>query len=70
MDHLALNSKDIAIVGYEPGTQILEVAFRSGGVYRYEGVPEEIYQGFLGASSHGAYFQENIRGRYSHQKVS
>ena len=46
MERIAVKSRDIAIVGYEAESATLEVAFRNGGVYRYQNVPQDIYQQF------------------------
>ena len=65
----AVRSTDLAIVGYDTQGAVVEVAFKSGSVYHYEGVPAEIYEGFMAASSHGKYFQEAIRERYKYRKI-
>ncbi|MBN1687590.1 MAG: KTSC domain-containing protein [Candidatus Omnitrophica bacterium] len=69
MERKAVHSRDIAIVGFDPGTSILEIAFRSGGVYHYKGVTEGIYQDFMSAPSKGTFFQEKIRGKYASKKI-
>lgn len=56
MERVAVRSRDLAIVGYEAETATLEVAFRSGGVYHYSGVPVRLYEELLRAPSHGTYF--------------
>lgn len=58
------DSSAIASVGYDRDREELEVEFRSGNVYRYFRVPEEVYEELLRASSKGRYFGENIRGQY------
>ena len=62
-------SSSLASVGYEPEEAVLEIAFRSGGVYRYFDVPDEVYRDLLSARSHGSYFHENVRGRYEYRRV-
>jgi hypothetical protein len=69
MERQAVRSRDIAIVGYDPKSLTLEVAFRNGGVYHYSGVPETIYKNLMAASSHGSYFQENIKEKYPFRRV-
>ncbi len=59
-----IDSSAIASVGYDAGRETLEVEFRSGNVYRYFGVPEEVYEDFLRARSKGRYFGSFIRGRF------
>ena len=60
----SLASSDLASVGYDKETKILEIEFNSGGVYQYFEVPEYIYEGLLYASSHGKYFNQNIKENY------
>jgi len=61
VERTAVRSKDLAIVGYDAVLKTLEIAFRSGGVYTYSEVPEEIYQGLMQASSMGIFFRDQIK---------
>lgn len=70
MEIKPVRSRDIALIGYDNATSTLEIVFRAGGVYRYQGVPESLYHGLMAASSHGAFFQKHIKGQYSFLKVS
>ena len=70
MERTAVRSKDIAIVGYDAGTALLEVTFRGGGVYQYTKVPAEIHQELMRAESHGTYFNQNIKDKFACTKVS
>ena len=70
MQRTAVRSRDIAIVGYDPETKTLEIAFRIGGVYHYSGVSEEVYQGLLTSPSQGIFFDQRIKGKYPYTKVS
>ena len=70
MDIKPVRSRDLALIGYDNVTSILEVVFRAGGVYRYQGVPENIYHGLMSAPSHGIFFQRHIKTQYPFVKVS
>lgn len=70
MDIQPVKSRDIALVGYDPGSATLEIVFRAGGVYRYQNVPEGVYHALMSASSHGTYFQKHIKSQYTYVKVS
>jgi len=70
MYRIPVTSSNIRSIGYDSQTAILEVEFTSGDVYQYFNVPEHIYQQFLRASSHGQFFNDNIRYNYRYQKVS
>ena len=69
MDRQPVVSSNIAAIGYESGTNTLEVEFASGAVYEYLGVPGDVYDGFLAAESPGRYFAANIKGSYSFNRV-
>lgn len=59
-----VDSSAITSVGYDPARETLELEFSSGNVYRYFGVPQEIYEDFLQAPSKGQFFGTFIRGQY------
>lgn len=73
MNRRPVQSSNVSSVGWEAdgdtGVGTLEVAFKSGHVYRYAEVPQSVYLDFLGASSIGRYFQTEINGRYEHSRV-
>lgn len=62
-------STEIEWIGYEEKKSMLQVEFIAGGVYQYEGVPEDVYLDFLNSPSHGQFFETNIKGRYSYRRV-
>ncbi len=64
-----INSTSIAEIGYHAPLQVLEIAFRSGAVYRYRAVPMEIYKGLMKAESKGRYFTQNIRNRFKFHRT-
>lgn len=70
MDRVAVKSTEIAIVGYDSRNSKLEITFRRGGVYRYAGVPGNVYDELMNAESQGSYFAENIKEKYPFTKVS
>lgn len=63
-----VNSSDLYSVGYSDS--VLEIQFRSGGIYQYFNVPERIYIGLLNATSHGQYFHRNIKNSYAYRKIA
>ena len=64
MGRQPVRSSNIRSVGYEANVQGLELEFRSGGIYRYAGVPEKIYSNLMRAESKGSYFHNQIKDRY------
>ena len=69
MNRIPVSSSNLASVGYDEMSHILEIEFRSGGVYQYSGVPRSEYEALMSASSLGSYFAANIRNRYSYRRV-
>ena len=62
-------SSNLAQASYDPETQELIIAFQSGDEYSYSNVPVETYRGLTHASSAGAYFHRQIKGRYADEPV-
>jgi hypothetical protein len=70
MERQSVSSSNLASVGYDTQRHVLEVEFLNGSIYQYSGVPESEYRGLMSASSHGSYFNANIKnGGYSYHKV-
>lgn len=72
MNRVAVVSSNLASVGYDEVSRVLEVEFKHGGVYRYSGVPERVYVGLITAESVGGYFHANIKkgNQYPYRKVN
>ena len=64
-----VRSSNIHSIGYDKEELILEIEFQSGGIYQYFGVPEYAYNDLMTASSHGSYFSQAIKDRYSYRKI-
>jgi len=62
-------SSDLASVGYDERTRVLEIEFHSGGIYRYLDVPKEIFDALLAAESKGRFFAARIRNQFRFQMV-
>ncbi|MGH8095070.1 MAG: KTSC domain-containing protein [Chthoniobacterales bacterium] len=62
MTLIPVNSSAIQAVGYDGHT--LTIEFTSGRVYDHPGVPYDVYSGLMNAPSMGAYYNQNIRGKY------
>jgi hypothetical protein len=52
MDKIHVQSSNIAMIGYEPETETLEIDFLNGSTYQYKNVPQVIYDGLMTAPSH------------------
>ena len=64
-----VNSSNIDSVGYDPDKNILQIKFKSGGIYNYHDVPKRIYTTMIAAPSKGKYFHQEIKGNFKFVKV-
>lgn len=64
-----VNSTSIAGIGYHAKLQVLEIAFHSGAVYRYEAVPSAVFESLMKAESKGRYFSRQIRDRFQFHRM-
>jgi hypothetical protein len=69
MQRQPVNSSNLASVGYDPGNETLEIEFRNGTIYRYLNVPTFEHDRLMSATSHGVYFNANIRDVYSFERA-
>jgi len=70
MERMPVQSSNLASVGYDSASQILEIEFNHGGIYQYFNVPTHIHDGLMSAGSKGTYFDQNIKkGGYPYNKV-
>ena len=70
MNRQYVSSSNIASIGYDSTSQILEVEFLNGAVYQYYDVPEALYEGLMAADSHGKFLNEYIKmGGYRYDRV-
>ena len=60
-----LQSSGISEAIYHPHSQILEVCFHSGHVYRYSGVPDSVFHELSAAESAGKYYNSSIKGKFA-----
>lgn len=57
-------------VGYDEQAQALYVVFRnSGAKYRYDNVPQNVWNSLINSSSLGRYFNSYIKGHYNHTRI-
>lgn len=69
MQRIPVPSSNLAAIGYDPDTEILEVEFLNGSVYEYKNVPQVVYDELMSSSSHGTYFNSQIRNTYPSAKI-
>jgi len=64
-----VSSSNIRAIGYDAETSTLTIEFHGGRVYEYRSVPESVYRRLMDASSHGTYFSDYIKDRYSTARI-
>lgn len=70
MNRTPVTSSSIAAIGHDPATNVLEVQFKNGGVYAYEGVTADHFDALMKAPSLGKHFQTHVRsGGFKHTKL-
>ena len=69
MERIPVQSSLIRSVNYLVADQLLEVQFHNGAIYRYRGVPEEVYTALRKAPSLGAYLNEHIKGIFPYEQI-
>ncbi len=69
MERQAVSSSNLVSVGYDPGSETLEVEFKGGSIYRYFNVPSFEHERLMAASSHGIYFNANIKDTYPFERA-
>lgn len=63
-------SSQLKSIGYNDETSTLYVIFKNTGItYKYENVPESVYNTLLASSEVGKTFNSLVKGIYSFSKV-
>lgn len=65
-----VKSSNVVAIGYDKENKILEVEFKSGGVYAYRTVEESVYNDLVAAESIGKFFLREIKGNYPYTKLN
>jgi hypothetical protein len=55
---------------YDAQTRALTITFVTGRRYVYDGVPQEVVDGFKAAFSRGTFFNREIRDHYGYREVT
>jgi hypothetical protein len=64
-----VESSMVWAIDYDPKTQVLEVAFKRTGVFRYDGVPPTVYRAMMVSDSIGSYLRSCIIGMYPERRL-
>lgn len=70
MERREVVSSNVKWIEYSAEKQELKISFKTNSIYRYDGVPHEIVEGFLTPGvSIGKYFAQKIKGQYPYEKL-
>lgn len=69
MKTVAVQSSNIAEIGYDASRRELRVVFKSGSTHDYSGVAPDRYAGLMSAESHGRYFAQHIKPHHASMKA-
>lgn len=69
MKRTPVTSSNLKSVGYAPTKRVMEIGFRSGRVYQYEGVTKARYNGLMAAASKGKYHWKHVRTSLPYTRV-
>lgn len=70
MLHEPVQSTNVRSVGYDASSGTLQIAFHSGSLYEYTGVPAQLYAALIAARSKGGFVAQYIKGRYPYRKIA
>ena len=62
-------SSNINRISYYENTEVMEVQFKNGSIYHYEGISERIWKEASTAKSIGSYMQQSIIGINESKKI-
>jgi hypothetical protein len=66
-----VDSSALQSIGYDAGTQTLELEFRdNGGIWQYFALPPAFYKRFIKATSLGRFFVKKIKGKFTERQVA
>ena len=65
-----VKSSSLSSIGYLADHGVLEIEFVNGAVYRYERVEEDVFARLVSAESKGAFFNAEIRSRFTFERIS
>lgn len=69
MKMVAVESSNLALIGYDPETRELHVSFHCGMTHAHADVPPEKHSALMGADSHGKYYNQHIRPHHASKRV-
>lgn len=69
MHRTAVGSPGIEQLGYEEGSEILEIKFSSGTVYEFYNVPSKMYEQLMNSPRKELFYETNILVRFPYKRL-
>lgn len=69
MERYSVASSNIASIGYDEGSETLEVEFLNGSIYQYYGVPQNMHEQLVQAGSKGMFLNTYIKNAYAYSRI-
>ncbi len=69
MERRKVSSSQIRSVGYDSGSQVLEVEMSDGTVWQYSRVPSEVHRRLMAAPTIASYYRDNIEEEYTRKRL-
>ena len=69
MERKKVSSSQVRSIGYDAGSQTLEVELTDGSIWQYTRVPTEVHRRLMAAPSIVSYYRDNIEEEYSRRRV-
>jgi hypothetical protein len=69
MQRTGIAVNGIAQVGYEDGSEILEIEFTSGKVFQFFNVPPKMFDQLMDSQFKEFYYQNNIHDRFPYKRI-
>ena len=66
---IRVESSMVYAIGYCSEEKSLEVVFTKGKIWRYEDVPEDVYEEFINSTSLGSYMRNHILDCYREYSI-
>jgi ATP-dependent DNA helicase RecG len=63
-----VDSSNIASVGYDKVSQVMEIEFHHGAIYQYFGASEKVYEELMSSPAMGSYFMNEIKTKFEYHK--
>lgn len=69
MERRKVSSSQIRSVGYDSGSQVLEVEMSDGTVWQYSRVSSEVHRRLMAAPTIASYYRDNIEEEYTRKRL-